>query len=197
MQVGFTVFVSRFNYDQGARGLDPGRGQPDPALQFNRPAEPAQLRFGFARIHYVPQLPAEAEFSASGYQLRFQHPERDYPDRCRLVILRLHKFPADQRAAGEFIERDSHIEHYPYLQLQLREQSSSFRRPAPEYQMSFQFAGSVLGGNVNQMEPVLDIRHYRKGFKPGHVIVHAPLGEVHDRVRRQGGATLQSFLYGR
>jgi len=38
------------------------------------------------------------------------------------------------------------------------------------FQLSFQFAGSFLGGNVNQIEPVLDLRHFRKGFRPGHVI---------------------------
>ena len=37
-------------------------------------------------------------------------------------------------------------------------------------QLSMQFAGSFLGGNVNQIEPVIDIQHFRKGFKPGHVI---------------------------
>ena len=37
-------------------------------------------------------------------------------------------------------------------------------------QLSVQFAGSFLGGNVNQLEPVFDFRHFRKGFKPGHVI---------------------------
>ena len=38
------------------------------------------------------------------------------------------------------------------------------------FQLSFQFAGTVLGGNVNQMEPVIDFRHFSKGLKPGHVI---------------------------
>src|SRR5579872_1698547 len=37
-------------------------------------------------------------------------------------------------------------------------------------QLSVQFAGSFLGGNVNQVEPVFDFRHFRKGLKPGHVI---------------------------
>jgi outer membrane protein insertion porin family len=36
--------------------------------------------------------------------------------------------------------------------------------------LSAQFSGSVLGGTVNQVEPVLDIRYFRKGFKPGNVI---------------------------
>ncbi len=36
--------------------------------------------------------------------------------------------------------------------------------------LSAQFSGSVLGGSVNQVEPVLDVRYFRKGFKPGNVI---------------------------
>jgi outer membrane protein insertion porin family len=41
---------------------------------------------------------------------------------------------------------------------------------------SLQFSGSVLGGNVNQIEPVLDAKYFRKGFKPGHVIGMHVLG---------------------
>jgi outer membrane protein insertion porin family len=32
------------------------------------------------------------------------------------------------------------------------------------------FAGSVLGGNVNTLEPTLDAKYFRRGFKNGHVI---------------------------
>jgi outer membrane protein insertion porin family len=41
---------------------------------------------------------------------------------------------------------------------------------------SLQFSGSYLGGNVNQIEPVLDMKYFRKGFKPGHVIGMHVLG---------------------
>src|SRR5207302_11165238 len=35
---------------------------------------------------------------------------------------------------------------------------------------SIQFAGSILGGNVNQLEPIIDAKYFRKGFSKGHVI---------------------------
>lgn len=39
---------------------------------------------------------------------------------------------------------------------------------------TFTIAGSVLGGNVNMFEPMVDAAYFRKGFKQGHVIgVHA------------------------
>ena len=36
--------------------------------------------------------------------------------------------------------------------------------------VSTTFAGSFLGGNVNEVMPVIDARYFRKGFKPKHVI---------------------------
>ncbi|MBV8847636.1 MAG: outer membrane protein assembly factor BamA [Bryobacterales bacterium] len=36
--------------------------------------------------------------------------------------------------------------------------------------VSTTFSGSFLGGNVNQIMPVIDGRYFRKGFKTGHVI---------------------------
>jgi len=33
-----------------------------------------------------------------------------------------------------------------------------------------QFAGSFLGGNVNSIEPQVDIAHFRRGFRPNHTI---------------------------
>jgi outer membrane protein insertion porin family len=38
------------------------------------------------------------------------------------------------------------------------------------FSFSTQFTGSVLGGNVNQIEPVVDARYFHKGFSPKHVI---------------------------
>jgi outer membrane protein insertion porin family len=36
--------------------------------------------------------------------------------------------------------------------------------------MSTAFAGTVLGGNVNTLEPTMDAKYFRPGFKKGHVI---------------------------
>src|SRR5262249_1307225 len=36
--------------------------------------------------------------------------------------------------------------------------------------ISTAFAGSVLGGNVNTLEPTIDAKYFRSGFKKGHVI---------------------------
>jgi len=36
--------------------------------------------------------------------------------------------------------------------------------------VSVKFAGTFMGGNVNEIMPQVDGRYFRKGFKPGHVI---------------------------
>ena len=41
---------------------------------------------------------------------------------------------------------------------------------------SLQFSGSFLGGSVNQIEPMIDVAHFRPGLKPKHVIAS---GESH------------------
>src|SRR5712691_6345693 len=35
---------------------------------------------------------------------------------------------------------------------------------------SVEFAGSLLGGNVNTVRPVIDLKYFRHGFKKGHVL---------------------------
>jgi len=42
--------------------------------------------------------------------------------------------------------------------------------------ISTTFAGSALGGNVNMIEPTIDMKYFRAGFKKGHVIGAHVLG---------------------
>src|SRR5262249_19981141 len=56
--------------------------------------------------------------------------------------------------------------------------------------VSLQFAGSILGGNVNQIEPVIDAKYFRRGFKPGHVIGMHATGRF---VTGYGGKTAPPF----
>ncbi|MEP7353721.1 MAG: outer membrane protein assembly factor BamA [Acidobacteriota bacterium] len=53
-----------------------------------------------------------------------------------------------------------------------------------------QFAGSILGGNINQIEPVIDWAHWRKGLKPKHVIGMHILGQY---VTGYGGKVAAPF----
>ncbi|MEO5925876.1 MAG: outer membrane protein assembly factor BamA [Bryobacteraceae bacterium] len=55
---------------------------------------------------------------------------------------------------------------------------------------SLQFAGGFLGGGVNQIQPQVDIAHFRKGFKPKHVIGMHVLASY---VTGYGGKTAPPF----
>src|SRR5262249_12643053 len=55
---------------------------------------------------------------------------------------------------------------------------------------SLSFAGSVLGGNMNQIEPTLDVRYFRKGLKKNHVIGMHFLGQ---HVTGYGGKVAPPF----
>ena len=52
------------------------------------------------------------------------------------------------------------------------------------------FAGSALGGNVNMIEPTLEAKYFRSGFKKGHVIGARLLGRM---VTGYGGKTAPPF----
>jgi outer membrane protein insertion porin family len=52
------------------------------------------------------------------------------------------------------------------------------------------FAGSVLGGNVNMIEPTLDVKYFRAGLKRGHVIGAHFLGRF---VTGYGGRSAPPF----
>jgi outer membrane protein insertion porin family len=56
--------------------------------------------------------------------------------------------------------------------------------------LSAAWAGSVLGGNVNMMEPTIDAKYFRAGFKKGHVIGMHALGRF---VTGYGGRVAPPF----
>jgi outer membrane protein insertion porin family len=56
--------------------------------------------------------------------------------------------------------------------------------------ISATFAGSVLGGNVNMIEPTIDGKYFHKGFKQGHVIGVHGLGRF---VTGYGGKVAPPF----
>ena len=56
--------------------------------------------------------------------------------------------------------------------------------------ISTTFAGSVLGGNVNMIEPTIDAKYFRAGFQKGHVIGVHVLGRF---VTGYGGRVAPPF----
>ncbi len=79
LQVGFTVFTSRFNYDQAREASILSGTEPDSAVQPAWHAKPAELRFQFERLHDFRQLSAEAQLRprwGSATAIRFRTSRR-------------------------------------------------------------------------------------------------------------------------
>ena len=70
MQVGFTVFMSRFNFDQAREASVLAGANLIPLYNSLGTQNLLNYVSNSTRIHHVPQLPAQAEFPAPGCQLR-------------------------------------------------------------------------------------------------------------------------------
>ena len=57
-------------------------------------------------------------------------------------------------------------------------------------------AGSVLGGNVNTFQPVIDAAYFRRGFFKSNVMGFHFSGKFIRRLRRENASSLQPLLYG-
>jgi outer membrane protein insertion porin family len=169
MQVGFTVFVSRYDFNQ-ARQASLLAGENLIPL-YNQLGSQNLLNYisdskGFTTFLNYPLKRSFQRLGISyGFSIQNVHTLTDaaasYYDYLNFQSI---NGPAANSLDG--IRTSSITPTYSYNSVN----STLFPTGGTGVQMSFQFAGSVLGGNVNQMEPVLDIRHYKKGFKPGHVI---------------------------
>ena len=195
LQVGFTVFTSRFDYNQARQASILAGTNLTPL--YNQLGTQNLLNYvsnskGFTAFASYPLRRSFARVGLSyGYTIQNVKTLTDAAD----DVFQLHQLPAHQRA--EFAERHHVLDHHSELHLQLGEPSHHADR-REGLSLSVQFAGSILGGNVNQIEPVLDAKYFHKSpLNPKHVIGVARAGQVADRIWRQSGAAVQPLLYGR
>ncbi|MBZ5632447.1 MAG: outer membrane protein assembly factor BamA [Acidobacteriia bacterium] len=169
MQVGFTVFISRFNFDQ-AREASVLAGA-DLIPLYNSLGSQNLLNYvsnsrGFT---VFANYPLKRSFQRLGLSFGYSIQNvRTLTDAAKQYYdyLNFQNINGPQQNSLEGIRTASVTPTYSY---------NSVNNPmtptaGTSAQFSVQLAGSFLGANVNQIEPVIDIQHYRKGFKPGHVI---------------------------
>ena len=169
MQVGFTVFMSRFNFDQAREASVLAGANLIPL--YNNLGSQNLLNYvsntrGFTTFLNYPLKRSFQRLGVSyGYSIQnvrtLTDAAKQYYD---YLNFRNINGPAQNSLEG--IRTSSITPTYSY---------NSVNHPVTPtagtgLQLSFQFSGSILGGNVNQIEPVIDFRHYRKGLKPGHVV---------------------------
>src|SRR5689334_15589922 len=169
MQVGFTVFLSRFNFDQAREASVLAGANLIPL--YNNLGTQNLLNYvsntrGFTTFVNYPLKRSFQRLGISyGYSIQNVRTLTSAAAQYYDYINFLHINGPDQNSL-EGIRTSSVTPTYSY---------NSVNNPMTPtagtgFQASLQFAGSILGGNVNQIEPVLDFRHFRKGLKPNHVI---------------------------
>ncbi len=187
LQVGFTVFLQRFNYDQ-AREASVLAGQNLIPL-YNQLGQQNLLNYtsnsrGFTVFATYPIKRSFARLGISyGYTIQNIHTLTTAADQYYQYINFLNINGPNQL---DGIKSSTIIPSYTY---------NSVNHPitptaGKSISMSLQFSGSVLGGNVNQIEPILDAKYFRKGFAKNHVIGMHVLGRF---VTGYGGKVAPPF----
>jgi outer membrane protein insertion porin family len=169
MQVGFSVFMSRFNFDQAREA----------SVLAGADLIPLYDSLGSQNLlNYVSNTRGFTLFANYPLRRSFQRLGLSYSYSIQNVrtltaaaaqyydYLNFQNINGPTQNSLEGIRTSSVTPTYSY---------NSVNNPLTPtagtgVQLSMQLSGTFMGGNVNQLEPVIDIRHFRKGFKPGHVI---------------------------
>lgn len=167
LQVGFTVFVTRFNYDQAREA----------SILAGANLIPLYTSLGTQNLlNYVSNSHGFTVFSTYPLHRTFARVGLSYGYSIQNVqtltpaAQTYYDFLNFQNINGpnvlDGIKTSTITPSYIY---------NSVNNPinptaGKSLSISTSFSGSFLGGNVNQIEPVIDATYYRRGLKPKHVI---------------------------
>ncbi len=187
IQVGFTIFYQRFNYDQGREvSLFSGRNLTE---QFNSLGRDNLLNYssnGYGFTAYASTL-LRRSFARVG--ITYSYSNSKYAPsttaaRTYFEAVNFQNIDGPNQLSG--IRQSSIIPNYSYNTV---DHPVTPSRGKSIY-ISSTFAGSFLGGNTNMIEPTIDFKYFRAGFKKGHVIGMHTLGRF---VTGYGGKTAPPF----
>jgi outer membrane protein insertion porin family len=167
LQVGVTVFMQRFNYDQAREASVLAGANLIPL--YNSLGTQNLLNYvsnsrGFTVFGSYPLKRSFARMGLSyGYTVQDVKTLTDASKQYYDYINFLHINGPNQL---DGIKSSTLIPSYTY---------NSVNHPitptgGKSLSVSMQFSGSVLGGNVNQIEPIIDAKYFRKGLGKNHVI---------------------------
>ena len=167
IQVGFTVFTSRFNYDQGR----------EVSLLSGRDLIPLYNQLGTNNLlNYVSNTRGFTVFSSTLLRRSFARVGLSYGYNIQDIrtLTDAAKTYFDylyfQRVGGpnplNGIKTSQITPSYSFNTVNHPITPSAGR----SLFITMQFSGGPLGGNVNTMQPTIDAKYFRKGLKPGHVI---------------------------
>jgi outer membrane protein insertion porin family len=168
IQVGFTVFIQRFNYNQGREvSLLSGRNL-IPLFQQLGTQNLLNYTTNGRGFTVFANYPLKRSFARLGLSYGFNTQDISTDTTASQQYFEFINF--QQALAGpnqlRGIKTSQLIPSYTY---------NTVNHPitptaGKSIFISTNFAGSVLGGNVNTLEPTVDLKYFRSGFKRGHVI---------------------------
>jgi outer membrane protein insertion porin family len=172
MQAGFTIYTTRFNYDQGREvSLLSGRNLVPLFDQLGRENLLNYVSNGYGFTTFLSYPMKKLSFARLGLSYGY--------DTSNITTL--------SEASKTYFQYLNFQEGPSTLQgIRTSKVVPSFSYNTVDHPItptrgkslfiSTTFAGSALGGNVNMIEPTIDAKYFRGGFKKGHVIGAHVLG---------------------
>jgi outer membrane protein insertion porin family len=167
LQVGFTLFVNRFDFNQAREASVLAGANLIPL--YNNLGQQNLLNYvtnsyGFTVFGSYPLRRSFARLGLSyGYTIQNVKTLTDAANQYYQYIDFLHINGPNQL---DGIRSSTVIPSYTYNSVNHPITPTAGR----SLSLSVQFSGSILGGNVNQILPIIDAKYFRKGFAKGHVI---------------------------
>jgi outer membrane protein insertion porin family len=167
IQVGFTVYMQRFNYDQGREvSLLSGRNLIPyyDALGKDNLMNYVSNGHGFTAFANYPLKRSFARLGISYGWDKSKYTTLSTASKTYFDYINFQGLGGPNALAG--ITTSRVVPSYTYNTVDHPITPSRGR----SLFISTSFAGSFLGGNVNMVEPTIDAKWFRAGFKKGHVI---------------------------
>ncbi len=188
LQAGFTVYVNRFNYNQ-AREASILSGQ-NLISYYNSIGSSNLLNYvsnGYGATFFV-SYPLKRSFARVGLTYGFDISNIKTLTPAATTYFDYIDFQATVAGPNQLsgIRTSKLIPSYTYNSINHPIDPSGGK----SLFISTSFAGSVLGGNVNTVEPTIEAKYFRPGFKKGHVIGMRVLGRF---IAGYGGKTAPPF----
>jgi outer membrane protein insertion porin family len=188
LQAGFTVFVNRFNYNQ-AREASILSGT-NLISYYNSLGSSNLLNYvsnGYGATMFV-SYPLRRSFARVGLTYGFDISNIKTLTPAATTYFDYIDFRATVSGPNQLsgIRTSKVIPSYTYNSINHPIDPSGGK----SLFISTSFAGSVLGGNVNTIEPTMEAKYFRPGLKKGHVIGMRLLGRF---IAGYGGKTAPPF----
>lgn len=172
MQAGFTIYTTRFNFDQGREvSLLSGRNLAPLFDQLGRDNLLNYVSNGYGFTTFLSYPMKRLSFARLGLSYGYDTSNITTLSEASKTYFQYLNFQ-DGPSTLQGIKTSKVVPSFSYNTV---DHPITPTRGKSIF-ISTTFAGSALGGNVNMIEPTIDLKYFRAGFRKGHVIGMHALG---------------------